>query len=210
MAITTQQSTSTVVGHDESILVVKRAYLIDEPDGWHGLRTENLDHYIAIVNAKKEFMPRSLAEQDDRYKQIIPYLVFMHDNHIFVMQRHANASEQRLQNKYTIGIGGHIRQEDIKTHDIYAWANREFHEEVWYEDAMSIEPLGLLNDDTNNVGRVHIGFVFLLHGNSNRISVKSELKYGTFMSITECYTILSQFESWSQIVLHRLQARMEQ
>jgi predicted NUDIX family phosphoesterase len=204
MATITQQNQAVVPSLEESILVVKRDYLIGEDEEWHGIRLENINRYLNIINTKKEFMVRSLAEIDPRYKQIIPYLIFLYEERIFVMQRTAQASETRLQNKYTIGIGGHIRQEDMKCNDIFAWANREFHEEVSYHDTLTIETLGVLNDDSNDVGRVHMGFVFLLNGTSDTISIKSELKSGTFMTLDECVGMITQFESWSQIVIGAL------
>ena len=120
------------------------------------------------------------------------------------MQRRSDSSETRLQNKYTIGIGGHIRQEDIKSNDIFDWANREFHEEVIYDEAMTIEPVGILNDDTNDVGKVHIGFVFLIHGHSNSIAIRSELKSGSMMDLETCMALKPRFETWSQIALQHL------
>ncbi|HEV2917505.1 MAG TPA: hypothetical protein VGW78_07215 [Candidatus Babeliales bacterium] len=187
----------------ESILVVKREYLFPE-EPWQGLYTHNMQRYLNIIAARKEFVPRHSAEQDFRYKQIIPYLIFTHNGEIFVMQRRENATEKRLQNKYTIGIGGHIRQEDIQSSDIFDWANREFHEEVSYNDAMTIEPIGILNDDSNDVGKVHIGFVFLIHGHSNAIAIRSELKSGMLLPIDTCMAMHPQFETWSQIVLQKL------
>jgi predicted NUDIX family phosphoesterase len=188
----------------ESILVVKREYLFIGDESWSGMRTDNMQRYLNIVAAKKEFLPRDVAEKDPRYKQIIPYLLFMHNNELFVMQRRSDASETRLQNKYTIGIGGHIRQEDIKSNDIFDWANREFHEEVIYDEAMTIEPVGILNDDTNDVGKVHIGFVFLIHGHSNSIAIRSELKSGSMMDLETCMALKPRFETWSQIALQHL------
>lgn len=207
MAIVIQQNPTVIPSLEELILVVKREHLIGEDEDWHGIRVDNIQRYLAIVNTKKEFMMRSVAEQEPRYKQIIPYLVFMHEERIFVMQRTAQATETRLQNKYTVGIGGHIRQEDIKSNDLFTWANREFHEEVLYEDTLTIETLGVLNDDSNDVGKVHMGFVFLLNGTSDAISIKSELKSGRFMSLDECVGTLNQFESWSQIVLEAIKER---
>lgn len=210
MAIATQQNAAVIPSLEESILVVKREYLIGGDEDWHGIRLENINRYLGIINTKKEFMIRHLAENDPRYKQIIPYLVFMYEERIFVMQRTAQSSESRLQNKYTIGIGGHIRQEDIKCNDLFTWANREFHEEVAYDDTLTIETLGVLNDDSNDVGRVHMGFVFLLHGMSDAISIKSELKSGSFMTLDECVGMLGQFESWSQIVLEAIREKRRQ
>ena len=116
------------------------------------------------------------------------------------MQRTAQATEKRLQNKYSLGIGGHIRQEDLTSDNIYDWARREFHEEVEYKDELSIKPLGILNDDSNPVGQVHIGFVLLLEGSTPNIKVKSELKSGELVTLQDCQAYFTHMESWSQIV----------
>ncbi len=186
--------------HDEHILVVKRTDLFPNESAWHGLKKVENDAWIDTVLTKKEFLPRSLMETDPTYKQIIPYLVFTHENKLFMMQRQAKASETRLQSKFSLGIGGHIREEDINDADIIAWARREFHEEVDYKDTFTVEPLGILNDDSNDVGKVHVGFVYLLRGDSSKISVYEELKSGTLMNLEECAELYDRMESWSQIV----------
>lgn len=205
--------------YDEQILVVRRAHLFSElSPAWHGLKEVNFDHYMHIINHKKEFHPRSLMEIDPAYKQIIPYLIFVHDNHYFLMQRKSTASENRLADKLTLGIGGHIRQEDLsfealakedKQEDsLFAWAKREFHEEVRYEGNLMVKPLGILNDDSNDVGKVHIGFVFLLEGDQSQITVKSELKSGTLVPLAECIAQRESMESWSQFVVDFLQKKI--
>jgi len=189
---------------DEHILVVKRTHLFPD-DAWQGLKKIDFESYLKIINSHKEFLPRSLMEQDPTFKQIIPYLVFEHDNKYFIMQRQAKASEQRLQSKFSLGIGGHIRQEDLQEDtSIFDWARREFHEEVEFKGSLEIEPLGILNDDSNEVGKVHIGFVFILHGDSAEISVKSELKSGLLVTREECLEYVSRMETWSQIVFENL------
>lgn len=186
--------------HDEHILVVKRSDLFATENAWHGLKKVENAAWIETILTKKEFLPRSLMETDPTYKQIIPYLVFTHENRLFMMQRQAKASETRLKSKFSLGIGGHIREEDIDGADIIAWARREFHEEVAYKDTFTVEPLGILNDDSNDVGKVHVGFVYLLKGTSPDISVYEELKSGTLMTIEECAELYDRMESWSQIV----------
>lgn len=191
--------------HDEHILVVKRDHLFPADfAAWQGMKEVDFTHYIELIQDKKEFLPRSRMETDPRYKQIIPYLVFTADDRYFLMQRKPNASEQRLQNKFTLGIGGHIRETDIGSNSIMDWARREFHEEVEYTDTFSIEPLGILNDDSNAVGQVHIGFVLLLKGTSANIRVKSELKSGRLVSLEECIMHKEQLESWSAYVVDYL------
>lgn len=189
----------------ESILVVPRTVLIpDEQQAWYGLKQVNEQDCMGLITSNQQFLPRPAMEQDPKYKQIIPYMVYMVEDKVFCMQRRENASEARLAGKLTIGIGGHIRQEDMIGKSILAWAERELHEEVNLEGSYSTELLGMLNDDTNAVGQVHMGLVLLMRGTSTKISIKSELKSGTLMTLSECLEKIDQFESWSELVLRRL------
>lgn len=192
---------------DENILVVKKNTMFSSGD-FQGLQEVNVDGYLDIIDKHKEFLPRSIMETDFNYKQIIPYLVFTHDNKLFLMQRQSKSTEQRLQSKYSLGIGGHIREEDMTSKDIVDWARREFEEEVNYSGNYTVEPLGLLNDDSNEVGQVHAGFVFLLKGDSPDITVNSELKSGELLTIQECKKYYEFMETWSQIVFDSLAKNM--
>ena len=186
--------------HDEMILVVKRERLF--PDGpWEGLRSDQLQHCLDAITEHSEFHPRGLMEVDPTYKQIIPYLIFQHKDKFFLMQRQEKASEARLQSKYSLGIGGHMRFEDLaQGPDLFAWAKREFQEEVSYNGNLEILPIGMLNDDSNSVGQVHIGLVMILFGDSADISVKSELKSGKLMTLLECLDYVPKMETWSQMM----------
>lgn len=192
--------------HDELILVVKRNILFAQ-GAWQGLEERDPAAYLDLIAKEKEFLPRSAMETDATYKQIIPYLVFEHDNTYFLMQRQSNSTEQRLKNKYSLGIGGHIRQEDMQTNSIIDWARREFEEEVDFQGSYTVKPLGILNDDSNPVGEVHVGFVLLVQGDSHTISVKSELKSGTLLSLDQCALYYDTMESWSQIVFDFLRKK---
>lgn len=201
MAIETNKIAKAIP--DEMILVVKRTDLF-KTGAWHGLNNTNTRQYLNLIAEKRQFLHRAQMETNPEYKQIIPYLIFEYNNHYFLMQRKSTASETRLQNKYSLGIGGHIREEDIKTNSLFDWATREFHEEVSYDGALTIEPLGFLNDDSNAVGQVHLGCVFLLHGSSDNISIKEEHKSGMLTSLTECAHYKKNMESWSSIVYDHL------
>lgn len=192
--------------NDEQILVVQRAHLFaNEADAWQGIRRTQTDTFINLIYAQQEFKPRSAMELDPTYKQIIPYMIFQSEDRYFLMQRRATASEKRLQNKYSLGIGGHVRQEDVVGANLMDWARREFHEEIAYNGNLNVTTLGILNDDTNEVGRVHLGLVLLLQGDSSEIAIKSELKSGQLLTLGECATYYDQLESWSQCVLTLLQ-----
>jgi len=203
-SIISQQEQMQLKPFDETILVVKRLHFFKGDVAWQGLRKVDFNHYLHIIDHKKEFHPRSIMEKDLVYKQIIPYLVFMHKDKIFLMQRQSTASEHCLRNKFTRGSGGHIRKEDMIDHSLFSWARREFYEEVSYVGEYTIESLGIINDDSSDVGKVHIGFVLLLKGNTDAIAVKSELKSGRLVSFDECLQQRDSMESWSQLVIDEL------
>lgn len=184
---------------NENILVVKRTTLFPT-QAFQGLQTQS-DSFITLINQAKEFLPRPAMELDTNYKQIIPYLIFRHENRYFLMQRQSTSSEQRLKNKYSLGIGGHIRQEDMQNATtIFDWASREFHEEVSYQGNFTIKTIGILNDDSNAVGLVHLGLVLLLEGSSPTIAVHSELKSGQLLDVQACKQYYADMETWSQII----------
>ncbi len=198
-----QQPAPAPMKQDERILVVKRSDIL--PDGaWHGIKLVDFDRYLEIIRKNTRFLWRSEMEHNPFYKQIIPYMVFTHNGRYFLMQRKATASETRLQNKHSLGIGGHIRIEDMTSGSIIDWAKREFNEEINYQGSLTIKPLGIINDDSNPVGQVHIGFVLLLQGNSDAISIKSELKNGQLVDLEGCRERYETMESWSQMVFDTL------
>jgi predicted NUDIX family phosphoesterase len=144
-------------------------------------------------------------ELDQTYKQIIPYLVFKHNDRYFLMQRSNKASETRLQSKYTLGIGGHVRAQDLQEGStLFDWARREFHEEVSYNGNLTITSLGMVNDDSIEVGKVHIGLVLLLEGDSEQISVKEELKSGELLTLEQCALYADHMETWSRFIFDAL------
>ncbi len=207
--IPSQSTRSTVFlkKTDEQILVVQKNILFSH-QVIDGLKNVDFDLYQKFIEKHKKFLWRSEMEKNDLYKQIIPYLVFTHDNKIFVMKRKSNPSETRLQSKLSIGIGGHIRKKDLDSksmsNSIIDWSRREFKEEVKYKGKFKFEPLGILNDESNPVGKVHTGFVFLLHGSTENIDIKDEHQEGYMLTFKECMSMYNQMENWSRIILDHL------
>ena len=122
------------------------------------------------------------------------------------MKRASKPGEIRLSNKYTIGIGGHLRQADMKGHSIIEWARRELQEEISYKGNFDVVPLGILNDELDPVGTTHTGFVFLLEGDSPAIQIHSEFEEGRLITLEECATIYPYMERWSQLMFDYLRA----
>ena len=165
----------------------------------------SFDQYAQKIVKNSLFIERADAETNTNYKQIIPYLVFMHEGNVFMMQRKSTAGEQRLKNKLSLGIGGHIRAEDFDLGaSILDWAQREFAEEVNYSDKITFSPLGIINSNASLVDQVHAGFVYLLKGDSAAISVKEEMKSGELVSLETCKNRYDEFERWSQIIIDYL------
>lgn len=203
MNVTQRNRSRTVTPHqqkqDEKILVVKKTNLFPHgiPQGFHQI---DFSYYQMLIDNKGEFLWRAKMETDPNYKQIVPYLLFRFEDRYFLMQRTNVGREKRLHNKYTLGIGGHLREEDMKGTHIIDWASREFNEEVDYQGSFKITPLGLINDEHDDVGKVHTGFVFLLEGDSPAIQIRSELKDGKLLTLKECEFLYHEMEPWSKMV----------
>lgn len=195
------QQQKPILKQDELILVVKRKDLFPQNESWHGIKTDKLNIYLDRIKEKQHYGLRSLMEIDENYKQICSYVIFKFEDKLFLMQRRASASEQRLKNKLSLGIGGHLRKEDIENKTVFEWALREFNEEVNYQGKVNTSLLGMINVDDDAVGRVHFGLIFLAEGFSDKISIRSELKEGKLVKITDLKNYYNSLESWSQIVL---------
>jgi predicted NUDIX family phosphoesterase len=192
---------------EENVLVVQRA-LFDELGSFQGLERD-VDRYIAAFLKRENnfFLPRSRAEQDPAFKQIIPYVVFTYDDMILRYVRGAKSGEKRLVAKASIGIGGHINDADesLFSFDKEAYraaVHREIQEELKFEGRYEDRVAALINDDSNDVGRVHLGVVHVV-GLRNAAVRPGEKAIGDlrFFSPGELRKQRDKLETWSQIVL---------
>lgn len=205
MSLKQTQQQSHHQNYSEEILAVRRNILFQNSSLWQGIKKDSFDLFVDTIQQHAAYIPRAHAETNPAYKQIIPYMIFKFEKKIFVMQRKTTASEQRLANKYSLGIGGHIRQEDIVNNDIFEWAKREFEEEVSYSGSLKISKIGILNDESTEVSKVHLGMILLLEGDNDHIQIKDEHKSGMLLTIDECKALYPLFESWSQIILSSIE-----
>lgn len=189
----------------EHVLCVKRDDIF--PDGaWHGFVSDGLERHQKVIREHHFFMPRSDVEDDPSYQQIIPYVVFRHDRRYFLTHRLRASSEKRLRQQYSLGVGGHINPGDLEGGDpIQDGLKREWEEEVVYKGKFEARLLGLLNDDSSPVSKVHLGVVFLVDGDSPDISIRETDKLaGQLLTLEEMKIHYLQMESWSQMVYDRL------
>lgn len=195
---------------DEQVLVVK-SDIIFKNKKWQGLKTDNLDYYVDLIKKNYEFKRRGDVETDTSYKQIIPYILFKHQDKFFLYRYLKEAGEQRLRNDYIIGVGGHINKEDImEGQDILeAGRDREWNEEVDYKDKLDKKLVGILNDDRRQVEAVHLGLVYLFEGSTPNISVKETDKMvGELLGISELSDKAGNTEGWAPIIYKEYIAKL--
>jgi len=195
---------------EEQVLVIQRK-VFEEVGAFNGLATD-VQRYLdkLFVPGVPRFIPRSQAEKDPSYKQLIPYVIMTCDGKYLSYVRGKRAGETRLVAKRSIGIGGHINPIDADNSSLFAYlfknylaaVQREVAEEVSVETTYKDKVVALLNDDSNEVGQVHLGIVHLWTLNEPKVERREQMitQMG-FMSIPELQQVRDTMETWSQICL---------
>ena len=194
------------MGAREEVLVVPRGALFAGNE-WVGFRDTDLVELQTRVRAGYRFRPRREVEDDPSEPQIIPYVVFRHEDRYFLTHRLRRSSERRLRHLYSLGVGGHINPEDVAgaADPIEAGLQREWQEEVVYGGQFSTRLLGAINDQTTPVGRVHVGFIFLVDGDRPEISIREVDKLaGALLPLDAMRSYYLDMESWSQLIFDYL------
>ncbi len=187
----------------EQVLVVPRGAVVDAA-GWHGLRTDGLDDFEALVDRLGRFEPRAAMEVDPSQKQVIPYLVLRDGDRYFLMRRTRAGADARLHDRYSIGIGGHL---DPGDGDLLGGLRREWREEVRADFEPEFRLVALLNDDTTEVGSVHLGAVYVADAASRPVTIRETDKLeGGFASPSEVAAVVDRLESWSRLVFEALES----
>lgn len=187
---------------DERVFVVPRSAVIDEA-GWYGLRTDGLDGFVAALERDGRYEPRDRMEVDPAFKQVIPYLVLRDGERYFLMQRTAAGGDVRLHGRYSIGVGGHLNPGDG---DLLGGLRREWDEELVADFVPEFRLVALLNDDTTEVGAVHLGVVVLADARGRPVHVRETDKLsGAFANPAEVAAGLDHLETWSRIVFEALE-----
>ena len=191
----------------EQVLVVRREDIF--PDGaWHGFVTDDLERHQRVIRESHFFKPRAEVENDSSFQQVIPYVVFRHGDRYLLTHRLRASSEKRLRKQYSLGVGGHIIPGDLQGGDpILDGLKREWAEEVIYDGRFEANLLGLLNEESSPVSKVHLGVVFLVEGDSPNIQIRETNKLaGDLLTLDEMRIHFLEMESWSQLVYERLRA----
>jgi len=211
----------------EFVYVVPRAQLFPDctPHGFVPFGDElSEESFHRLAVERGHFVERRHAEQDPNLKQLIPYTVVMRENEVFCLRRTKGGGEARLHDKLSIGVGGHVNPIDMptaegggsnpelrtpETHDpLPGAALRELHEELVLGDGMGDSfSIGILNDDTNPVGAVHLGLVRVLKVDGPVEVRETDQLEGQFVSISVLREMLAEganFETWSALLVQQL------
>ena len=194
---------------EEKVLCFKRQ-LLEECGIFQGLSLD-VEKYLPVVTAPSQitYLNRSEAEQDKRYKQLIPYVLILCNDRILRYRRGKGGQETRLHGLFSVGIGGHIADEDdnlFSAHRGYHdGMRRELKEEVDI-DATNEAAVALINDDSTEVGYVHFGVVHIMQvASEDVVGHRSGIVAPEFVSIAEAAKDLSAYETWSRFCLENLE-----
>ncbi len=201
---------------DENVLVVRRS-LFDELGSFHGLKFDTEKYLHAILSRGNNFfLSRAQAENDPTHKQIIPYALIAHGKTVLHYVRGKKAGEQRLVAKGSIGIGGHMNDTD---ESLFAWdenayragVEREVNEELKIESPFEDRIVALLNDDTTEVGRVHLGVVHVFRLAEPKVEKREAMITNlSFLDREELVRRRASLETWSQLCVDSLDRLLAQ
>lgn len=195
---------------DEMVLCFPRT-LLDEIGSFDGVST-NVSAYVPrILEAENtRFIPRSAAEDDPSFKQVIPYVLIRKGGSYLHYVRGKGSGEKRLVSLGSIGIGGHINHGDeslfLAGLQFYEEAlQRELHEELRMDGRFETRAIALINDDSTPVGRVHFGIVHVCElGDQNVAKGEACITDLQFLTVAELRARRDRMENWSQLCLDLL------
>jgi len=188
---------------DELVLAVPREALVPHR-GWLGIRRGDLAEALLAVAREGRFVRRGDAEEDTSLKQVIPYLVLRDGERWFLMRRTRAGGDARLHDMCSIGVGGHLNPGDGGVEGGLA---REWREEIEAGFLPAFTPVGLLNDDTTPVGRVHVGLVYTADAAGRPVAIRETDKLtGAFVAARDVEAVRESLETWSRLAFDALAA----
>ncbi|MFI8671876.1 hypothetical protein ACIGIJ_18655 [Bacillus paranthracis] len=150
------------------------------------------------------------AELNFDYKQPIPYIVIRRGDEFFVTERLQGGGESRLHGKLAMGAGGHMNplsetEEEPFTKVLEENTKRELEEELEINRKIEIKPIGLINDDSDTTGKVHIGILGIIDLDVEATVAVKEVEQlaGHWMTldVLKSKEIYDRLENWGKIVV---------
>jgi len=212
----------------ERVLAYK-AEELDQITTWQGLRTV-WRHAARTIFSRLEpfYRPRFDVEQDNTFTQALTYIMVKRGKSLLAYRRGTyNRVDKFLRGAYCVGFGGHVTEEDLDlfnlgTMGIYQCAARELAEEIRLP-AVDIQRLGrreglkvigIINDDSTDVGRRHVAFVMQYEVSSDSYWDRPERGEKAITQLRWISAdppgpiLLWNFEYWSQLCLRELAPKL--
>jgi predicted NUDIX family phosphoesterase len=190
----------TLAAMTERVLVLPRESVPGGCD-FGGVRPADLAAMRRAVQLHGRYLERPLAESNPNFKQLIPYVLVRDGASVFLMERTDAGGDPRLHGKASIGVGGHLNPVDEGGDPLLAGLLREWAEELLADWEPDFWLVGLLNDDSNPVGAVHLGVVFTVEADGRPVAVREHVKLrGRFVPVAEVIAVWERLETWSQLV----------
>ncbi|PID26396.1 MAG: hypothetical protein CR982_10555 [Candidatus Cloacimonadota bacterium] len=200
--------------NETEILVYNREKL---PQEWLDekviLKMDEKSFKDSLKLGKYQFINREKVENDPNFKQIIPYVIIRNPKgEIITYQRQGN--EKRIESLWSIGVGGHIDKVDNKDEiigTIESCIMRELYEESCGQipfDKSKLSFLGIINEEITKVGKVHLGAVYLLNTEVDKLdfdSEEDELSKHCWLSKEDILNS-KKLEMWSEMALNLLES----
>ena len=198
----------------EEILVVRRDIALDYGLLKQGFFRIDPDGAFEVFNNGLFMLRCEALENDERFKQLIPYVVIMHRDPtnssppLVYAYRRGGGGESRLHGRRSVGVGGHVNKLDGRA-SLAAFLEgqrRELDEEVKIHGGeLESIPYAAINDDSTPVGRVHLGLVSRYFLAEPKVeSLEADLADDGLHPLPDLLADLGSFERWSQFVLHAL------
>ena len=188
---------------NEQVMVIEREKIARQLVE-RGLFVDGADDVLDVIADGHFFMDRPTAERSPQYKQIIPYVLIRRGGEWFLLQRTRKQTEARLHDKLSLGIGGHINPD---TPDLIDGLQKELEEEVGVEGDYELSFVGILNDDTTEVGSVHLGAVFVLDTEGDVHVRETDKMTGRWTATADLAALRERMETWTEIVYDQFIAR---
>lgn len=192
---------------DEIIMVVSTKNLWKA--GYFQGVTFEVGKYLNFINEPDniKFLPRKFVESDSTFKQVIPYAIIVHAGNVFSYRRGKLLGEKRLLGQRSIGVGGHITSSDrslfVKTYE--EGMLRELREEVNISSKFENRIEAFINDDSNDVGRVHLGIVHIVRVMNHEVAPKEKsMNEAGFVPSKRLVETIGEYENWSKMCISEL------
>lgn len=210
----------------EFVFVVPRTALFPDyyPHGLVRFQDAPAEESVCVSRAAFEtvvardgfFVERPMAERTPIWKQVIPYTLVQCGERILLTRRTKQGGEARLHDKHSIGIGGHVNPVDLESaaregalrNPLPAGARREIEEELLLRGSYTLRAVGILNDDSNSVGAVHVGVVHVMRVEGTLEVREKEQLEGRLVTPSELRELAERganIETWSKLLLPHLE-----